>query len=167
VPLLPASAILVARILPQASRRLVLAAAAAGSDHRPAGALGQLADLAWAQRRAVDDLVAPRVRAGDRVFFSGDWGFHWYAQLAGANPAVWMGDVPHAGDIVVVSQIGSPLFARNWTRKQILQRVSYDTRLRGNGPERGRWLFSRVSLAISRSRGSSGEANVFEVWMVQ
>ena len=43
------------------------------------------AALAGAGRRAGPTLIAPRVAAGERVWFVGHWGFQWYAERAGAR----------------------------------------------------------------------------------
>jgi hypothetical protein len=91
VPSIPAAAILLVRILPESRpvvRRWLPAAAIAASLAVSLLVLLGIRDLARAQRRAAQELVAPRVLAGDRVWFTGHWGFHWYAEAAGAKPAV-------------------------------------------------------------------------------
>lgn len=44
------------------------------------------ADFAESSRRASAELIAPHVAAGEKVWFSGQWGLYWYAQKAGAKP---------------------------------------------------------------------------------
>jgi hypothetical protein len=60
-------------------------------------------------REAAAELIAPRVEAGQRVWFAGHWGFHWYAERAGALPLTIDPPFPSAGDIVVASTIDRPL----------------------------------------------------------
>jgi hypothetical protein len=54
-------------------------------------------------RRAAAELVAPRVAAGQRVWFQGHWGFQWYAEEAGAQAATLVAPFPEPGDFLVVS----------------------------------------------------------------
>jgi 4-amino-4-deoxy-L-arabinose transferase-like glycosyltransferase len=60
----------------------------------------QLADLG---RRAAAELVAPRVAAGQRVYYSGHWGFQWYAEAAGARALLSRHPRLRAGDVIVFS----------------------------------------------------------------
>ena len=57
---------------------------------------------------AVEKLIAPRVAAGENVWFVGHWGFQWYAENAGARPVSLSTQFPAAGDTVVVSAGSSP-----------------------------------------------------------
>jgi hypothetical protein len=43
------------------------------------------ADFAEYGRRAAAELITPHVAAGEKVWYSGLWGFYWYAQEAGAR----------------------------------------------------------------------------------
>ena len=122
--------------------------------------------LAQTQRLAVQDLIVPRIQAGERVWFAGHWGFHWYAQLAGARPAVWEGAVPQPDDLVVVSEADSPVFARRWTRKQVIDRVAYDIPGRVMDSSKGAGFFSN-EFGYLPWVWSNGKTNVFEVWKVE
>jgi hypothetical protein len=62
------------------------------------------ADLAGLERRAAHREIGPRVRAGKQVWFSGHWGFQWYAERAGAHPLVRNPRPAQPGDIVVVDE---------------------------------------------------------------
>jgi len=84
-------------------RRSVLAAWIVGGS-----ALGLLilqadARLAAVGRLAAERLVAPWVAAGRTVWYSGSWGFHWYAEAAGARPLGANPDGPRPGDYLVYS----------------------------------------------------------------
>jgi hypothetical protein len=67
------------------------------------------ARMASRGREAAAELIAPRVQAGERVWFAGHWGFHWYAERAGALPLTIDPPFPSAGDIVVASTVDRPL----------------------------------------------------------
>lgn len=102
----PAMAILIAR---EASVRGGVAAKAALGIACVLGvALGVAiirADAAFAGigRRAAAELIAPRVAAGQRVWFAGHWGFQWYAERAGARCVTLAPPYPASGDLVVTS----------------------------------------------------------------
>ena len=169
VPSIPAAAILMARILPAArpaARRWLPAAAIAASLAVSLLVLIGIRDLARAQRRAAQELVAPRVLAGERVWFTGHWGFHWYAEAAGAQPAVWLGDVPQPGDTVVVSKIDAYLFVKKWTNKRIIGRFTYDNPGRVMDQNAGAGFFSN-SYGYLPWVWSKGDANVFEIWKIE
>jgi hypothetical protein len=62
-------------------------------------------DAAFAQlgRRAAAELIQPRVRRGEKVWFVGRWGFQWYAERAGAVAVTRTPPLPLPGDIIVAS----------------------------------------------------------------
>lgn len=102
----PAAALLVARELAGQRRRtawivlgttLGLGAGLGVAILRADAALGDLG------RRAAAELIAPRVAAGQRVWFVGHWGFQWYAENAGAQHATLTAPYPVPGDLLVVS----------------------------------------------------------------
>jgi hypothetical protein len=85
------------------------------------------AELAGAGRQTARDWIAPRMRAGERVWFAGGWGAQWYALQAGALPLAHQPPFPAPGDIVVksratpgpkleVSRLDS-LAGRTWTSR--------------------------------------------------
>jgi hypothetical protein len=100
----PAAAILVAREMEKrtaARSRLTL-----GLTMALGLALGIAilrADAAFGDvgRRAARELIAPNVAAGHRVWFAGHWGFHWYAERAGARSLTVTPPFPARGDLVV------------------------------------------------------------------
>jgi hypothetical protein len=170
VPSVPAAAILLARLLPAVSvttRRFLIPATAAAGIAISLLVLTGTRSLALAQKRAVDELIAPRVQVGQRVLFAGQWGFSWYAQAAGASPATWMEPYPRPGDIVVVSLIDPPVFAQQWPSHKVLERWSE------NQPG-GRVLDRRAGAGFfSNGFGnlpwtwSNQDNNRFEVWEVE
>ena len=77
------------------------------------------AALSGMSKWAVEKLIAPRVAAGENVWFVGHWGFQWYAENAGARPVSLSTQFPAAGDTVVVSAGSSP-------SDKILKRIRSD-----------------------------------------
>jgi hypothetical protein len=114
VPSAPAAALLLVRELYRPGRpgslllsaqrrsRLLLASCVAGAL---VGLLVVHTDANFADlgRRAAAELIAPRVQAGQRVWFAGHWGYQWYAERSGAQPLTSTPPLPQPGDIVVAS----------------------------------------------------------------
>jgi hypothetical protein len=110
LPALPAVAILAAHGLDRiaARDRILLGLTTVGA------VLGFLilsadARMAGAGREAAAQLIRPRVDAGERVWFAGHWGFHWYAKAVGAVPLTVDGPFPVRGDIIVSSSVDRPV----------------------------------------------------------
>ena len=110
LPALPAVAILAAHGLDRvrARERILVCLTAAGAT---LGFLILSADarMAGMGRDAAAHLIRPRVEAGERVWFAGHWGFHWYAEAAGAVPLTVDGPFPVAGDVIVSSSVDRPV----------------------------------------------------------
>ncbi len=170
VPLVPAAAILLARPLVASAvtlRRFLLPATVTCGIVLSFLVLTGNRTLALTQKRAVDELIAPRVRAGQHVLFAGHWGFHWYAEAVGAEPATWIDPSPQPGDIVVVSLIDLPLFANKWTRYSVMERWCL------NRPG-GRVMDRDVGAGFFSNRfgplpwvWSKEDNNKFEVWRIE
>ncbi len=102
----PAAVLLVSRLA--ARRGGVGAKVVLGATALLGAALGVAvlrADAAFADlgRRAAAELVAPEVAQGHRAWFLGHWGFHWYAERAGARTIALTPPYPEPGDLVVSS----------------------------------------------------------------
>jgi 4-amino-4-deoxy-L-arabinose transferase-like glycosyltransferase len=110
VPSAPAVAVLVARLLDRdgspLGKRVVWATIAAGAT---LSVLIVLADSEFTDvgRRVARDVIAPRVRAGQRVWYDGGWGSQWYAMQAGAVMLANTAPYPAPGDYVVQSRYTS------------------------------------------------------------
>ncbi len=122
----PAAALLVARQMSGREGRAPLAILGV------TGALGLAlgfailrADAAFAGlgRTAAAALVAPQAAAGRTVWFTGHWGFQWYAEKAGGRIVTLTPPYPAPGDLVVVSRNSE---AGNRINRMVLQ----DFRLR-------------------------------------
>lgn len=167
VPCAPAVALLVARALEAAgsrrARAVRLATAASGTalallivaaDARAAG-LG---------RRAAAELIAPRARGGQRVWFAGHWGFHWYAERAGAFP-LSARTRPGPGDAVVgAPHLPGAHFAARLPRKRLvglLRDAAPGGRVMGAGAGFYSNAWGYLPWAWSRDEGAR-----FELWEV-
>ena len=114
VPSAPAVALLVALLRRRGEGRLRSGVAWAAVA---AGALLSVliihadAEFTDVGRRVARDLIAPRVRAGERLWYGGAWGSQWYAMQAGAVMLARTKPFPAAGDFVITSQSspGAPL----------------------------------------------------------
>jgi hypothetical protein len=110
IPVLPALAILAAHGLDRSAVRgrvlAVLVAAGAGLGALILSADARMSGLA---RTVAAGAIRPRVEAGERVWFAGHWGFHWYAEAAGATPLSIDPPFPSAGDIIVSSSVDRPV----------------------------------------------------------
>jgi hypothetical protein len=110
LPALPAAAILAAYGLDRlALRRTVLALLTAAGAMLGILILRADTRMAGSAREAAARLILPRVEAGERVWFAGHWGFHWYAEAAGAVPLTLDPPFPIRGDIVVQSTVDRPV----------------------------------------------------------
>jgi hypothetical protein len=83
VPSSPAVALILVRAFRNVSppwRRIAAPAVLAGGALCGILILRADAVLGGVARSAVQDLVAPLVRSGERVWIAGHWGFQWYAE---------------------------------------------------------------------------------------
>lgn len=101
----PAAAILVVSAASRAGRRgtVVLAATTLLAAALGVGIARADASFAEMGRRAVREWVVPAVANGKPVWFSGHWGFQWYAERAGARPLTATPPFPSKGDLAVSS----------------------------------------------------------------
>jgi hypothetical protein len=110
LPALPAAAILAANGLDRfPSRTAVLALITTAGAALGLLILSADARMAGEARTAAARLIRPRSEAGERVWFAGHWGFHWYAEQAGAMALTVHPPFPSRGDIVVESTVDRPV----------------------------------------------------------
>jgi hypothetical protein len=110
LPALPAAAILAAYGIDRlTSRRSVLALATGAGATLGVLILRADARLAGSGRAAAAQLIRPRTQAGERVWFAGHWGYHWYAEAAGALPLSIDPPFPSRGDVIVSSSVDRPV----------------------------------------------------------
>ena len=159
----PAAAILVAA----RARTGVLVATVAAGALLAVLILHADARLAGLWRDGAARFVAPHVRAGERVWFAGSWGFYWYAERAGARPLSWTPPQPSPGDIVVTSSgalrreievVGKHTVLESW------QDATAGGRIFGGVPAAGFYNNGVGNLPWS---WGSDVLNRFEVWRVE
>ena len=123
-------------------------------------------DAAGMARTAVRRLVAPRVAAGEGVWFSGQWGFRWYAGHAGAHEC-WPGKSdPAPGDLLVVGELeGAKHALDRFPRRVLVDSLSFQCSCGRTLPPRG-GLYSNWSTPLLWSWGSD-ELNRYEVWRIE
>jgi len=165
VPCAPAAALLLADILP-AFRWPKIALCGIVSLGTIFGSMVLKADDQFAEmgRQAAVRLIAPRVAAGQRVWFASQWGFYWYALKAGGR-VLRTNDVPRPGDYLVKGQM------EGWTAT--LKRLPAATKVETftvGGPggrtmssDAGAGLYSNIFGDLMWAWGT-GEWNHYEVW---
>ncbi|MBW2401494.1 MAG: hypothetical protein JRG80_19935, partial [Deltaproteobacteria bacterium] len=80
------------------------------------------ARLAAVGREAANRLIAPRTEAGKQVWYAGSWGFHWYAEAAGADALGVDPEAPVPGDFIVYSSFRSGALGEDYVG-QLVDRV--------------------------------------------
>lgn len=171
LPSVPAAAILVVRLIPEARRasmRWLIPAVATAGAVLGLLILSGIADLAKTQRRAVAEMIEPRVKLGEHVWFAGHWGFQWYAELAGATPLTVELPSPRPGETIVVSKIDLAYITRTWTNRQVLQSFCYPSSRLGRVMDyRGRAGFFSSPFGYLPWIWGSGAPGCFEVWRAE
>ncbi len=125
------------------------------------------ADVRFAElpRKAAANLIAPHVKRGERVWFTGEWGLYWYAQRAGAV-LVTNVSKPQPGDLIIVGKQES----NNGVINEFRQRALVEEKIFA-------WRGGRVMSAggMARLYGTgqlawsweSGEVNRYQVWRLE
>jgi hypothetical protein len=164
----PAAALLIAAELEGARRRFAIAAAiVALCSGYSLLVLTADREFAGMGRMAATELIETRVRQGERVWFSGIWGFQWYALRAGARQMKPGGPVPQPGDLLVVGhQEYGAVSLRDVPNRELVERrfVAY----RG-----GRTMSRELKAGLYSNQvgrwpwaWGDGVVNVYEVWRV-
>jgi hypothetical protein len=121
-------------------------------------------------RRVARETIAPQVRAGERVWYSGSWGSQWYAMQAGATMLANSAPYPASGDLIVASQYthGVPLSTiASFTTLEPLARVSVTSRFgRVMDPQDGAGFYTNWSGYLPWS-WHNGEIEVLTLWRVR
>jgi 4-amino-4-deoxy-L-arabinose transferase-like glycosyltransferase len=109
LPALPVAAILAAYGLERLRfRRIILVAMTVAGTVLGVLILQADARMSGMARKAAATLIPPYVEAGKRVWFAGHWGFHWYAEAAGATALSLDPPYPETGDLVLHSTVDRP-----------------------------------------------------------
>jgi hypothetical protein len=168
LPSVPAAAMLVARLIPESRRattRWLIPTVAGACVILSFLILSGIRDLAVTQKRAVAELIAPRIERGEHVWFAGHWGFQWYAELAGASPMTLDPPRPQPGETVVVSLIDLSSISQKWTARKVVRHFCYISSPMGRvmDPRAGAGFFSNPFGYLPWVWGR-GRESCFEVW---
>jgi hypothetical protein len=166
----PAAAILMARVFLASAvpiRRCIFAMTLVYGTVFSLAILSADRTFAEMGRVAGRELVAPHVARGEKVWFYGQWGFHWYAPKNGAQELWPTGPQPQTGDVLVLGAMeGGRHVLSRFPKKTALERrtVAYTG---------GRTMDSRANAGLYSSVWGplpwgwrSGEVNSYEVWRV-
>jgi len=86
------------------------------------------ADFAEGGRRASEELIAPHVAAGEKVWYSGYWGFYWYAEKEGAK--IYNPDQPgpKPGELLAIAVVEGGKTARDhFPNRDLVDSRHYDS----------------------------------------
>jgi len=123
------------------------------------------ARLAALGREAAARLVAPKVATGKTVWYAGSWGFHWYAESAGARPLGANPDGPQPGDYIVYSSFRSGALGEDHFGRQVDRIVDSGPCGRVMDASVGAGFYSDGYGYLPWSWGT-GEVDQYELWMV-
>ncbi|MBV8831327.1 MAG: hypothetical protein JO108_19105 [Acidobacteriaceae bacterium] len=170
IPSVPAAAILLVLAAPSVGPRyfaVVVALIAVGAAEGVLLLQGEKT-LAASMYNAVNTLVKPHIQAGQTVWYAGHWGFHWYAEHAGARPLTLNAPFPHRGDIIVVSRADEPHALEAVSRRKLLQvLVEAKPSIRIMDPNSRAGFFSNYWGAPLPLGWGSTPTNRFELWRVE
>ena len=168
VPVLPAVVLIVLRAIPTERwnrARLVYGLVMVVCASYSLILLRADADFADYSRRAAAELIAPRVKAGQKVWYGGEWGFYWYAEKAGAivsNPEV---STPGPGDLLAVGLMeGGDVLLKQFPNRELVDSRSYDS-------PHGRTMGYDAGLYSNRYgllpwRWNPRATNTYELWRI-
>jgi hypothetical protein len=130
VPCAPAAAILLVLRLESENadvRRMMLPAAVCLGALVGIGILHADSTFAGMARNVMADL-APQIRAGRSVWYSGQWALTWYGEQSGAACLTSTTPLPSSGDLVVAGEVeGGVYFVQKLGLKRRLVRTIRDT----------------------------------------
>jgi hypothetical protein len=118
-------------------------------------------------RQASAELIAPHVKNGERVWFTGQWGLYWYAVQDGARIVVPSQLELVPGDLLLTETVDSRVVPLDGfpQRKLIASRVFSWKGDRVMSQRFGAGLYSNAWGPLPLSLGS-GEVERFELWRI-
>jgi hypothetical protein len=144
------------------SRALVLVCAALSWLY-----LGADRDFAEYGRRAAAELIAPRLAAGEKVWYgSGQWGFNWYAHESGAQVSKPGEPGPRSGELLVVGLVeGGSATLQRFPNRELVDALRYNSphgRTMGHGA-----AFYSNSCGDAPWIWAPESTNDYEVWRIR
>jgi len=125
------------------------------------------ADLDFADyaRRAAAELIAPRVAAGEKVWYAGEWGFYWYAEKAGATVANPDLVGPRPGELLAVGLMeDGDVILKHFPERELVDSRSYDSP-HGRTMGYGAGLYSN-RFGLLPWRWNPRATNRYELWRI-
>jgi Dolichyl-phosphate-mannose-protein mannosyltransferase len=125
------------------------------------------ADLDFADyaRRAAAELIRPRVAAGEKVWYGGEWGFYWYAEKAGAMVANPEGKGPRPGELIAVGLMeDGDVVLKHFPNRELVDSRSYDSP-HGRTMGYGAGLYSN-RFGLLPWRWNPHATNTYELWRI-
>jgi hypothetical protein len=123
------------------------------------------ADFADYGRRAAAELIAPRVAAGEKVWYGGQWGFYWYAQEAGAKISKPGESGPNPGELLAVGLMeGGGATLNRFPNRELIDSRSYDSP-HGRTMGYGAGLYSN-SYGYVPWQWNPAATNAYELWRI-
>jgi hypothetical protein len=171
VPCAPAASILLAVRLFESTRAVKAWSVAIVCVGVVVGLTLLRADAAFSglARRAVSEAVAPQIRSGHRVWYSGQWALTWYAEQAGATCLSIYPPFPEAGDIVIAGELegGVDMVSHIPRKLRLLDKIQVTEpgiRIMNAGVRVG--FYSNMTGYLP-ARWSSKPVNTYFVWQVE
>ena len=168
VAVLPAIVLILIRALPSLSKRrgtLAYGAMVFACTGFSLVLLRADADFAEYGRKAAAELIAPRVAAGEKVWYGGQWGFYWYAHEAGAQISKPGEPGPLPGDLLAVGLMeGGGATLNRFPNRELIDSRSYDSP-HGRTMGFGAGLYSN-SFGYVPWRWKPDARNVYELWRI-
>jgi hypothetical protein len=169
LPVIPAIILVLLRLSRHFSRTLAMACAGVmvvvgtGYSLLTLEADNRMADVA---RTAAKELITPRVAAGERVWFAGQWGFYWYAHEAGAKLTQLGAPGPQPGDLLAIPAgvAGNARTLARYPDRTLVSTVAYSCDC-GRTMTMGAGLYSNT-FGLLLWRKDRGEIARFDLWRV-
>ena len=169
VPVLPAIALVLIRLLSSLSQsraRLAYGATMLACVVYSFVLLRADADFAEYGRSAASQLIAPRVAAGERVWYGGQWGFYWYAQEAGARISKPGEPGPNPGELLAVGLMeGGDSTLKRFPNRELIDSRTYTSRY-GRTVGYGAGLYSN-RFGYLPWRWNTVATNTYELWRIR
>jgi hypothetical protein len=123
-------------------------------------------DFADYGRRAAAELIVPHVAAGEKVWYAGQWGFYWYARVAGSEVFVPGQSPAHAGDLLAVGDMeGGNAILKYFPNRELIDSRHYPSpygRTMGHGGALYSNLYGRAPWVWE-----PGATNDYELWRIR
>jgi hypothetical protein len=122
-------------------------------------------DFANYNRRAAAELIAPRVTAGEKVWYAGEWGFYWYAEQAGAKLARSGEPGPQPGELLAIGLMEyGDVVLKDFPNRELVESRSYDSP-HGRTMGYGAGLYSN-RFGLLPWRWNPGATNAYQLWRI-